>query len=116
MSGDAPKADPLLRRLYDAPEALSRNANFFAFDEPTTRRTRRIAAHMRSLRDQLRRGHARLDAVDAGDHGCTLTLFYPQHGCHQRATVSRAELALLEGVDPRIDAAISDAPPGAAER
>jgi len=115
VSGEAPKADALLRRLYDAPEALSRNANFFAFDEPNSRRTRRVAAHMRSLRDQIVGGHARLDRLDVTGDACTLSLVHPRNGCLQRATVSIAELALLRGVDPRIDAAIAACQPGTAQ-
>jgi len=43
----------LLRRVYESAERFSRNRHFHAYDDPSVRRTARIARLLRSLRDDL---------------------------------------------------------------
>ncbi len=91
----------LIRRLVYAPETMSRNRNFHAFDEPWTRAARRTAALLRSLRTAVHAEHTSVELVaapaeEAGElPAWDVVISDQKSGIHRRARVSGAELEIL---------------------
>lgn len=86
----------LLRRLVFRPESLSRNRNFDAFDDPTLRRLRRTARHLRSVIDELRTVPVRHVSADPdGAEGWTLTVVRPRESATREVRLSADEFDLL---------------------
>lgn len=89
----------LLRRLVFEPGRLSRNRNFYAFDDPAMRRMRRLARLLRALRDELRQVDP--DQVSlAEDAGyVVVTVERPESAGRHVARVTPDELDVLREDD-----------------
>ena len=106
MSGAGDELHPLevalLRRLVHAPRTLSRNRNPELFSQPSTRRIKRRAAHLRSLRAELTGALREPPAVTVREDGARVLTTVREDGMRRTATISAIEWeVLLEDPDVR---------------
>lgn len=85
----------LIRRLVFEPERLSRNRNFFAFDDPTMRRLRRIASLLRALRRELASVDEDLVTVRQDGGFVVVTVRRPEAAARHVARVAPDELEVI---------------------
>lgn len=90
-----PLFEKLVRRLVYEPETLSRNRNFHTFADPEARRARRVASHLRSVRDAVRRETTRVAAEVDDDGDWQITIVDPDSGVTRTARVASDELDIL---------------------
>lgn len=84
----------LIRRLVFAPETLSRNRNFHAFQDPKARAARRTAGLLRSLRDALLNDETECSLEEHGADW-VVVVHEPETGLERRSHLKGAELAIL---------------------
>lgn len=108
----------LVRRLYLEHDRLSRNRNYLVFEAPEAARARRVAAHLRSVRNDLMRATADEPRLDCDAHGRVSVTFH-------RAAVDASRVAWLTAeeytilredgdVARRIDTLLAQSPMGVA--
>ncbi len=86
----------LVRRLYLEQDSLSRNRNFLAFEAPEAARARRVAAHLRSVRNDLLRTHTVAPTVAREPDGRLRLTFVRGAADASRVTwLSRDEVDIL---------------------
>ncbi len=101
----------LLRRLVFEPHKLSRNRNFHTFASADTRRARRVAAHLRSLRNDLRGAGPGCVALELDDGAWRLRIHDPAAGLVRDAWLDATELDILRE-DPDVAATLDGAVSG----
>lgn len=89
------RARQMLRQLLNAPSSLSRNQNFFLFEDPTAARIRRRAAHLRGIRAALLRDDAYVARAHWKGQQLMLRLHF-HDGAVQRAWLNQVEAMILK--------------------
>lgn len=85
----------LVRRLYLEHDRLSRNRNYLVFEAPEAARARRVAAHLRSVRNDLMRATTTAPHLDCDNLGRVSLTF-------QRAAVDASRVAWLTAEEYQI--------------
>ncbi len=101
----------MVARMLVERDALSRNKNFAAFDDPRLARATRIVRHLRALQEDLRvagpRGCVRITRLEGardGRHVC-LEIDQPEIRGSRRAILNDEEVRLL-CLDPEVEALV----------